>query len=61
MRITNRISEILGPRGVCARNSDNRLIHEKLGWKPTMKLIDGIGKTYPWIKEQVEKSRKVRS
>ena len=32
-----------------------------IGWKPTMKLIEGIGKTYPWIKEQVEKSRKVRS
>ena len=34
----------------------DRLIYEKLGWKPTMKLIEGIGKTYPWIKEQVVKS-----
>ena len=50
------IKHIPGPLGVRGRNSDNRLICEKLGWKPTMKLIDGIGKTYPWIKEQVEKA-----
>ena len=51
------IKHIPGPLGVRGRNSDNRLIHEELGWKPTMKLIDGIAKTYPWIKEQVEKAR----
>lgn len=36
------IKHIPGPLGVRGRNSDNRLIYEKLGWKPTMKLIDGI-------------------
>ena len=51
------IKHIPGPLGVRGRNSDNRLIHQKLGWKPTMKLIEGIGKTYPWIKEQVEKAK----
>jgi nucleoside-diphosphate-sugar epimerase len=42
-----------GPLGVAGRNSDNRLIYEKLGWKPSMKLIDGLRKTYEWIKDQL--------
>ena len=55
------VKHIPGPLGVRGRNSDNRLIYEKLGWKPTMKLIEGIGKTYPWIEEQVEKQESVKS
>ena len=42
-----------GPLGVAGRNSDNNLIYEKLGWKPTMKLIDGLKKTYEWVKKQI--------
>lgn len=42
-----------GPLGVAGRNSDNNLIYEKLGWKPNMKLIDGLRKTYEWIKKQI--------
>tara|TARA_B100001173_G_scaffold245838_1_gene216083 strand:- start:448 stop:1401 length:954 start_codon:yes stop_codon:yes gene_type:complete len=42
-----------GPLGVAGRNSDNNLIYEKLGWKPNMKLIDGLKKTYEWIKIQI--------
>lgn len=49
------IKHIPGPLGVRGRNSDNRLIREKLGWAPSMKLTDGLSKTYPWIAEQVEK------
>lgn len=52
------IKHIPGPTGVRGRNSDNRLIMEKLGWKPTEPLIEGIRKTYPWIAEQVEAARK---
>ena len=48
---------IPGPLGVRGRNSDNRLIFEKLGWKPEMTLKEGLGKTYHWIKEKVETSR----
>lgn len=48
------IEHIKGPLGVRGRNSDNRLIFEKLGWKPTQPLIAGLEKTYKWIKEQVE-------
>ena len=48
------IKHIPGPLGVRGRNSDNRLIREKLGWAPSMKLLDGISLTYPWIKKQVD-------
>ena len=43
---------IPGPLGVKGRNSDNRLIYKKLGWKPTEPLIDGLKLTYKWIKSQ---------
>ena len=46
-------NHIKGPLGVAGRNSDNCLIYEKLGWKPTMKLMEGLKKTYEWIKKQV--------
>jgi nucleoside-diphosphate-sugar epimerase len=49
------IRHVPGPQGVRGRNSDNNLIYEKLGWKPTMPLIEGLKKTYPWIEEQVKK------
>jgi len=50
-----KIKNIPGPLGVRGRNSDNRLIEEKLGWKPTQPLIEGLKKTYPWIEKQVRK------
>ncbi len=49
------INNIPGPEGVRGRNSDNKLIQEKLGWKPKLPLSEGVTKTYKWIKEQVEK------
>jgi nucleoside-diphosphate-sugar epimerase len=45
---------ITGPLGVRGRNSDNKLIKEKLDWAPTQPLKDGIDKTYTWIKDQVK-------
>lgn len=42
-----------GPQGVRGRNSDNRLIEEKLGWKPRYTLEEGLALTYKWIQEQV--------
>jgi GDP-D-mannose 3',5'-epimerase len=44
-----------GPTGVRGRNSDNRLIEEKLGWKPKHSLTEGISKTFNWIEEEVIK------
>ncbi len=40
------------------RNSDNKLILEKLGWEPTIRLADGLKVTYFWIKEQLEAEAK---
>jgi len=48
------IKHIPGPLGVRGRNSDNHLINEKLGWKPSEPLIKGLEKTYLWIAEQVK-------
>jgi nucleoside-diphosphate-sugar epimerase len=56
MRIAGKkleIRHIDGPLGVRGRNSDNRLIREKLGWAPSEKLENGIAKTYAWIAAQV--------
>ena len=50
------VKHIDGPLGVRGRNSHNKLIEEKLGWRPTAPLKDGLRKTYPWIEEQVRKS-----
>ncbi len=50
------IKYIPGPLGVRGRNSDNRLIKEKLGWAPNWPLRKGMELTYKWIEGQVEKS-----
>ncbi|CAG9465802.1 unnamed protein product [Pedinophyceae sp. YPF-701] len=49
------IKHIPGPEGVRGRNSDNKLVLEKLGWEPTITLADGLRLTYGWIKKQIEK------
>lgn len=41
-----------GPLGVRGRNSDNRLVEQKLNWKPDVTLRVGLEKTYRWIAEQ---------
>lgn len=46
------IRHIPGPLGVRGRNSDNRLIRQKLGWAPSQPLQAGLEKTYAWIAEQ---------
>lgn len=48
------INHIKGPLGVRGRNSDNKLIYEKLGWRPTMSLRQGMEETYRWVKTQSE-------
>ena len=47
------IKNVPGPTGVRGRNSDNKLIQEKLGWAPNYPLINGISKTFEWINKQV--------
>lgn len=46
---------IPGPVGVMGRNSDNKLIQEKLNWRPTQSLREGLEITYKWISTQVNK------
>lgn len=49
------IRNIPGPLGVRGRNSDNRLIAEKINWRPSSKLADGLKETYKWINDQINK------
>ena len=44
------------PKGVRGRNSDNALIKQRLGWAPSIRLEDGMRKTYEWIYEQMTTS-----
>jgi GDP-D-mannose 3', 5'-epimerase len=53
------IRHIKGPLGVRGRNSDNRLIFERLGWRPSRPLREGLEKTYAWVATQVEMSKSV--
>jgi nucleoside-diphosphate-sugar epimerase len=45
-----------GPLGVRGRNSDNRLIKQRLGWAPSQSLRKGLEQTYDWIERQVLKN-----
>lgn len=47
---------VAGPMGVRGRRSDNRLIAERLHWRPTQSLMDGLEKTYAWIESQLLRS-----
>lgn len=47
------IEHIEGPIGPAARNSDNRLITQMLGWRPEVSVDEGLKKTYDWIKRQM--------
>ena len=49
-----KINNITGPIGVRGRNSDNKLLFEKLQWAPSLSLIDGMKKTYSWINSQIQ-------
>ncbi len=41
------------PKGVNGRNSDNTRIRKYLGWAPSIRLREGLEKTYAWIYDQV--------
>jgi N-acetylglucosaminyldiphosphoundecaprenol N-acetyl-beta-D-mannosaminyltransferase len=47
-----------GPLGVRGRNSDNRLIKERLGWAPSQPLRDGLAITYGWVDQQLRRNSK---
>jgi nucleoside-diphosphate-sugar epimerase len=41
------------PKGVNGRNSDNTKIRQYLGWEPSIRLKDGMSKTYAWIEQEM--------
>jgi GDP-D-mannose 3',5'-epimerase len=45
------------PLGVRGRRSDNDLYRKKMGWEVSEPLIEGMRKTYTWIKEQVDANK----
>jgi nucleoside-diphosphate-sugar epimerase len=52
-----RTYNLSAPKGVNGRNSDNTLIHEKLNWEPSIKLREGMEKTYAWIENEMITSK----
>lgn len=48
--------DLTAPKGVNGRNSDNTRIQELLGWAPSIRLRDGLAKTYAWVYDQVKAS-----
>ena len=49
------------PKGVNGRNSDNAKINEYLGWEPSIRLKDGLAKTYEWIESEMMAFSRVKS
>jgi nucleoside-diphosphate-sugar epimerase len=48
----NRNYNLDAPKGVNGRNSDNTLIQKLLGWEPSIRLRDGMARTYAWIHDE---------
>jgi GDP-D-mannose 3', 5'-epimerase len=55
-----RTYNLKAPKGVYGRNSDNTLIKKYLGWEPSIRLRDGMEKTYAWIYDEIVKKRRSR-
>ncbi len=45
------------PKGVNGRNSDNTKIRQYLGWEPSIRLRDGMRRTYAWILDEMLAAR----
>ena len=45
------------PKGVNGRNSDNTLIQRELGWEPSIRLRDGMARTFEWIESEYLKQQ----
>jgi len=51
VKLTRRY-KLDAPKGVAGRNSDNELIQSCLDWQPSIRLRDGMEKTFAWIHEE---------
>jgi len=47
-----RSYNLSAPKGVNGRNSDNTMIQRELGWEPSIRLRDGMERTYRWIHDE---------
>jgi len=48
---------LLAPKGVNGRNSDNTLIRKIFDWEPSTRLRDGLERTYRWIYDQMASAK----
>ncbi len=55
------ITNIEGPTGVAGRNSDNKMIKEKLGWAPSQPLRKGVEETYKWIQKEIGEREAIKA
>jgi nucleoside-diphosphate-sugar epimerase len=45
--------DLSAPQGVRGRNSDNTQLLDRYGWEPSVRLRDGLERTYSWIYDQL--------
>jgi len=57
----NRRYDLSAPKGVRGRNSDNTMIKQLLGWEPSIRLEDGLERTYRWIYDQMVQPKPARN
>jgi nucleoside-diphosphate-sugar epimerase len=50
-----RTYDLSAPKGVRGRNSNNARTLQLLRWAPSIRLEDGIAKTYAWIHDEIAK------
>jgi nucleoside-diphosphate-sugar epimerase len=48
------------PKGVRGRTSDNSKIIKNLSWSPSIRLYDGLKKTYAWIEEEINSGNNIK-
>jgi len=48
--------DLSAPQGVRGRSSDNTEIIKRYGWAPSVRLVDGLERTYRWIYDEVAKT-----
>jgi GDP-D-mannose 3',5'-epimerase len=45
--------DLSAPKGVNGRNSDNTMILDRLNWQPSIRLRNGLERTYRWIENEM--------
>lgn len=53
-----RSYDLTAPKGVRGRNSNNDRIKSLYNWAPSIRLEDGLEKTYAWIYDEIKAGRK---